>query len=38
MGISGDAYDGQPLGALPDFPFQEHWAALKRRAGSGAPG
>lgn len=34
MGISKDAHTGQQMGALPDFPFQEHWEALRRRVGS----
>lgn len=27
-------YNGLQMGALPDFPFQKHWAAQRRRVGS----
>ena len=33
-GTSRDVYHGQQMGALADFPFQEHEAALRRRVGS----
>lgn len=33
-GTSGDVYHGRQMGALADFPFQEHEAALRRRLAS----